>query len=187
GITGPGSVGQGDTAHVVVTVQNVGGQDVPTNFDVVLTDGWAGTTVATQTIAGLAVGASVTRTLDWNTAGAAITGHTLFATQKLADANSANNSIGIGIDVTAPASPPPPPPTDPAVTGATGPARVSQGDIVPVVVTVQNVGGQDVTTSFDVVLTDGTYGNAVLGTQTISGLAVGVSATRTFNWNTAGA
>jgi len=37
--TGPARVNQGDTAHIVVTIKNVGGQDVTTNFDVVLTDG----------------------------------------------------------------------------------------------------------------------------------------------------
>src|SRR5438552_7179895 len=50
-----------------------------------------------------------------------------------------------------------------------------------------DVGSLSLHAALPVLLTDGTYGNAVLGTQTISGLAVGVSATRTFNWNTAGA
>src|SRR4029077_10776082 len=148
GITGPRSVAQGDTAHVVVTVQNVGGQDLTTNFDVVLTDGFAGATVATQTITGLAAGASVTRTLDWNTAGAAITGHTLFATQKLPDNNSANNSIGIGINVTTP------PTIDLAVTGVTAPSSITQGSSASIAVTVQNVGGLTVSSNFDIVLTD---------------------------------
>ena len=192
GISGPSSVAQGDTAHVIVTVQNVGEVDVTTSFAVVLTDGWAGPTVGTGTVAGLAVGATTTLDIRWNTAGATITGHTLFATQQLADDNSANNTLGIGINVTAPSGQPPPPPppppgTDLAITGITAPAQVTQGDTAHVVVTVQNVGGQDVTTNVDVVLTDGTYGNVVLGTQTITGLAVGASATRTFNWNTAGA
>jgi len=44
-----------------------------------------------------------------------------------------------------------------------------------------------VTTSFDVVLTDGTAGGVTVGTQTIAGLAAGSSATATINWNTAGA
>ncbi len=176
GITAPARVTQGDIAPVVVTVQNVAGPDVTTNFDVVLTDGYAGVTIGTQTIAGLAAGASVTRTFNWNTAGAALNGHTLFATQKLADNNSANNTIGIGVIVNAP------PTTDVAVSGVTAPATVTQGTTAAIGVTVQNVGGVNVSTSFDVVLTDATAG-VTIGTQAVTGLAIGASATRTFNWN----
>jgi hypothetical protein len=164
----------------VVTVQNVGGQDVTTNFDVVLTDGFNGPTLGTQTIAGLAVGVSVTRTFDWNTAGAAVTGHTLFATQKLADSNSGNNSAGIGVIVQAP------PVTDVAVSSVVAPSAVTQGSTASIGVTVQNVGGVNVSGSFDVVLTDSTAG-VTLGTQTVTGLAVGATATRTFSWNTTSA
>jgi len=181
GITAPVRVTQGDTAPVVVTVQNVGGQDVTTSFDIVLTDGTAGgVTLGTQAVPGLAVGASVTRTFNWNTAGAAISGHILFATQKLADNNSSNNSIGIAITVQAPPS------SDVAVTGVNAPATVTQGNTAAIGVTVQNVGGLTVSTSFDVVLTDATTG-MTLGTQAVTGLAVGASATRTFTWITTGA
>jgi hypothetical protein len=194
GITGPRSVAQGDTAHVIVTVQNVGEVDVTTSFAVKLTDGWGTPTVATGTVPGLAAGATTTVDIPWSTAGADTTGHILFATSQLVDDNSANNSIGISINVTAPSGPAPPPPpppppppgTDLAITGITAPARVTQGDTAHVVVTIQNVGGQDVTTNFNVVLTDG-FNGPTLGTQTIAGLAVGVSTSRTFNWNTAGA
>src|SRR5947199_171875 len=181
GITAPARVTQGDTARVVVTVQNVGGQDVSTNFDVVLTDGTAGgVTVVTQTIAGLAVSASATRTFNWNTAGVATNGHILIATQKLADNNSTNNSVAIAITVN------PPPSTDVAVTGVTAPATVTQGTTAAIGVTVQNVGGLNVSTTFSVVLTDATAG-VTIGTQTVTGLAVGATATRTFNWSTTGA
>ena len=193
GITGPRSVAQGDTAHVIVTVQNVGEVDVTTPFAVDLTDGWGTPTVATGTVSSLPVGATITVDIPWNTAGAAITGHTLFATQKFPDDVSTNNSVGIAINVTEPGPPGPPPPppppppgTDLAITGITAPARVTQGDTAHVVVTIQNVGGQDVTTNFNVVLTDG-FNGPILGTQTIAGLAVGASTSRTFDWNTAGA
>jgi len=173
-------VTQGDTAHIVVTVKNVGGQDVTSNFDVVLADGFNGPLLGTQTIAGLAVGASATRTFDWNTAGAAITGHTLFATQKLADSDPANNTVGISVIVEAP------PVTDVAVSSVVAPTAATQGSTASIGVTVQNVGGVNVSGSFDVVLTDSTAG-VTLGTQTVTGLAVGATATRTFNWNTTGA
>lgn len=189
-ISGPRSVAQGDTAHVVVTVQNVGEVDVTSPFNIELSDGWAVPVVASATVPSLAAGATTTVEILWNTAGAAVTGHTLFANNKLPDDNSANNSIGIAINVTGPGTPPPPPPpppgTDLAISGITAPARVTQGDTAHITVTVKNVGGQDVTTNFDVVLADG-FNGPLLGTQTIAGLAVGASATRTFDWNTAGA
>jgi hypothetical protein len=177
GISAPSRVTQGDIAPVVVTVQNVGGQNVTSNFDVVLADGFGGPTLGTETIAGLAVGASVTRTFNWNTAGAAVTGHTLFATQKLPDDNSANNTVGIGVIVQ------PPPVTDVAVSSVVAPSAVTQGGTASIGVTVQNVGGVNVSGSFDVVLTDSTAG-VIVGTQTVTGLAVGASVTRTFSWNT---
>src|SRR2546426_121507 len=195
GITGPRSVAQGDTAHVVVTVQTLGEVDVTTPFAVDLNDGWAGPLAGTGTVASLAAGATTTVDIAWNTAGATVTGHTLFATSRLADDNGSNNSIGIAINVTAPAPPPPPRPphppgrpppppppppppgTDLAISGITAPARVTQGDTAHIVVTVKNVGGQDVTATFDVVLADG-FDGPILGTQTIAGLAVGASATR---------
>ena len=179
-ITGPARVTQGDVAHIVVTVKNVGGQDVTTNFDVVLADGFNGPILATQTIAGLTVGSTVTRTLDWNTAGVAVTGHTLFATQRLTDSDPSNNTVGIAVIVEAP------PVTDVAVSSVVAPAAVTQGGIASVGVTIQNVGGLNVSGSFDVVLTDSTAGMTI-GTQTVTGLTVGASATRTFNWNTTGA
>jgi subtilase family serine protease len=192
-ITAPRSVAQGDTAHVVVTVKNVGEVDVATTFAVVLTDGWEGATVGTGTVAGLAMGATATVEIAWHTAGAAVAGHTLFATQQLADDKPENNSIGISVQVTAPPPPGPPPPPPPpppspadlAVSGISAPARVNQGDVAPVTVTVQHVSGVAVTANFDVVLTDG-YNGPIIGTQTIAGLAAGASATLTFNWNTTG-
>jgi hypothetical protein len=183
-ITAPSRVTQGETAHVLATVKNVGEVDVGTSFNVVLTDGTAGgATIGTQSVAGLAVGATTTIDFPWNTTGADTVGHILFATQKLADDNSSNNALGIGIIVTAPPSAPS---SDVAVTGVNAPSAVTQGSTATVGVTVQNVGGQNVTTGFNVVLTDQTAG-VTLGTQTVTGLAVGASATLSFTWNTTGA
>ncbi len=179
-ISAPSSVTQGSTAAIGVTVQNVGGQNVSATFNVVLTDATAGVTIETQTVTGLAIGASATRSFNWTTAGAALGGHTLVASQSLSDDNAANNQSSVTVSVT-------PTPADLALASITAPSQVTQGDTAAVVVTVQNVGGSDVTSSFDVVLTDATAGNAVIGTQTITGLANGASATRTFNWATGGA
>jgi hypothetical protein len=102
-ITAPGAVTVGDTAPVVVTVQNIGGTDVTANFDVVLTDGQAGNAVVgTQTVSGLAAGASATRTFNWSTVGATLGGHILTATQKLPDASSYNNARAIAVTVNGP-------------------------------------------------------------------------------------
>ncbi|MBI4502871.1 MAG: hypothetical protein HY700_17125, partial [Gemmatimonadetes bacterium] len=180
-ITGPASVTQGATADIGVTVQNVGDQDVTASFDVVLTDATAGVTIGTQTVTGLAMGATATLTIPWNTTGVATGGHTLIARQMLVDDNGTNNSRAIGITVTAPVSPP----TDIAVTGITAPASITQGATTSIGVTIQNVGQQNVGASFDVVLTDSTTGTT-LGTQTVAGLATGSTATLTFSWNTTG-
>ncbi|HWC74423.1 MAG TPA: CARDB domain-containing protein, partial [Gemmatimonadales bacterium] len=180
GITAPARVGQGDTAHVIVTVKNVGEVDVGTSFTVVLTDGTQGSALlGTQTVAGLGVGATTTVDFPWNTAGAATNGHTLFATQQLPDANSSNDAIAISVIVN--------PPADIAVTGISAPAAVIQGGSAAIGVTVQNIGGQSVGSDFAVTLTDATTG-LTIGTQTVAGgLVAGGSTTRTFNWSTGAA
>ncbi|MGH7521772.1 MAG: CARDB domain-containing protein [Gemmatimonadales bacterium] len=175
----PATVTRGSTVSIGVTVQNTGGEAVSTTFSVVLTDATAGVTIGTQTVSGLAGGASATRSFSWNTANAALGGHTLVATHNLTDANSANNQRSATVNlVSAPA--------DLALASITGPAQVTVGDTAAVVVAVQNVGGQDITATFDVVLTDGGASGVVVGTQSIPGLAVGATVTRTFNWSTAG-
>src|SRR5205814_221190 len=174
GVSAPAAATQGSTVAVTVSVQNVGGKNVTANFDLVLTDATAGTTIGTQTVSGgLVAGGSTSRTFNWNTTGAALGGHTLTGRQTFADDSAANDQRSTTVTVT-------PSPADIAVTSVTAPSQVTVGDTAPVVVTVQNVGGQDVTNNFNVVLTDGTAGNAVIGTQTIPGLAAGVSTTRTF-------
>lgn len=179
-LSAPASVTQGGTVSIGVSVQNVGGQPVATSFDVVLTDATAGSTIGTQTVAGgLAAGAGTTVSFSWNTAGAAPGGHTLIAAHTLADDNTANDQRSTTVTVEAS-------PTDLALASVTGPSAVTQGDTAAVVVTVQHVGGPDVTTGVDVVLADGTAG-VTIGTQTLPGLVAGTSATLTFIWNTAGA
>lgn len=180
-VTAPGSVGKGGTVTVNVIVQNVGSQSITSSFNVVLSDQTAGgSVIGTQAVSSLAAGASATRAFSWNTGSAALGSHTIVATQTLSDDNPSNNQRSVTINVT-------PTPADISLAAITAPGQVTVGDTAPVVVTVQNVGGEDVTSSFDVVLTDGTAGNAVVGTQTIAGLAAGASLTRTFGWNTAGA
>lgn len=181
-ITGPASVTQGDTAHIGVTVRNSGEQDVG-SFDVVLTDATNGNaTLVTKNVPGLVIGASVTLDLPWNTASAVVTGHTLIATQMLADGNTTNDARAIGITI----KPPVVLVADVAVTAVSGPGGVTQGNTATIAVNLQNVGQQNVSTSFNVVLTDSTAG-VIIGTQTVSALAMGASTTVNFSWNTTGA
>jgi len=85
-----------------VTIQNVGNQDVATSFDVTLRDATADVTIGTQTVAGLAPGASTTRTFSWNTTGSALGAHTLTASHSLADDNAANNQASTSSTVNPP-------------------------------------------------------------------------------------
>src|SRR5882672_7203827 len=137
GFTGPGSVIIGHNVNVGVTVANVGNQNVTGDITVSLQDSTDGVLVGTQTIHGLGAGASTTLVFSWNTTGATLGGHTLVATQALADDNAGNNRRATIISVT-------PKPLDIAVTGIAGPRSVAQGDTAHVMVTVQNVGEVDV-------------------------------------------
>jgi len=179
-ITGPARVNQGDTAHIGATVQNIGERDVTDTFAVTVTDASAGGTIGSKLVPGLALGATATVDIPWNTATASITGHTLIATQMLPDGNATNNSRAIGVIVN------PPVVTDVAITGMTVPAAVTQGTTATVGVSVQNVGQQNVTSSFTVTLTDATAG-VTIGTQTVTSMAVGSGIMLNFNWNTTGA
>lgn len=97
------------------------------------------------------------------------------------------NHFGVTVDGGAPPPPPPPPPptpvTDIAIASVNAASFVTQGATVDVVVTIRNVGNQDVTATFDVALQDATDG-VPLGMQSVAGLAAGATATRTFSWNT---
>ena len=96
------------------------------------------------------------------------------------------NWFNVNVDGSASEPPPPPDPvTDVAVVGVSAPASVTRGALVNVSVSVRNSGNQPVG-AFDVSLSDATDGVGI-GTQPVSGLAPGASATRTFAWNTSAA
>lgn len=91
GVSLPATVSEGATVEVTVTVQNTGNQAISTPFTVTLQDQTDATTIGTQNVAGLAVGASTTLSFSWNTTGASLGGHTLAASHDLADDNATNN------------------------------------------------------------------------------------------------
>jgi len=183
-VTSVGAVSQlvqGNIAGVNVTVRNVGNQAVGSSFTVTVTDATDGVVVGTKTVAGLAVGAQTRVTIDWYTDQSSIGSHTLVGHQDLSDDNPSNDEGSTTVQVN-------PGPgtavTDVAVTAVSA-ADVTQGDVVPVTVTLENVGNQNVAASFAVTLVDETDG-VTIGSHTVAGLAAGTSTTVTFDWNTTG-
>ena len=82
------------------------------------------------------------------------------------------------------ATPPPTPVTDIAITSVSAPPSVNQGNTASVVVTVRNVGNQDVGATINVSLQDVTDNAPIGGSQPVPGLTAGASAAVTFSWTT---
>ena len=175
-VSAPGSVTQGDVVNVSVQVRNVGNQSVGA-FDVSLNDQTDNVAIGTQSVSGLAAGATVTLTFPWNTAVATLGAHTLAGSHTLADDNAGNNSATATVQVN-----PFVPVTDVAVNSVSAPGSATQGATINVSVQVRNAGNQAVG-AFDVSLADQTD-NVAIGTQSVSGLAPGATATLVFPWNT---
>jgi hypothetical protein len=101
-VNAPTSVTQGGTVNVGVVVRNAGNQDVGATFDVTLLDATDNVTIGTQSVAGLAAGASVTLTFPWNTASSSLGSHTLTASQAFVDENAANDQASATVTVASP-------------------------------------------------------------------------------------
>ncbi|HMC54387.1 MAG TPA: CARDB domain-containing protein [Gemmatimonadaceae bacterium] len=177
GINAAASYTQGATPFIGAVVRNAGNQPIGA-FDVTMLDQTDGVTIGTVTVASLAVGEQASVVFSWNTSTSSIGTHVLVASHNLADANAANNTISRSTQITAPVTPV----TDVATTSVTGPASATQGATANISVVVKNVGNQSVG-AFNVTLDDQTD-VASIGTQTVSGLSAGASATLTFPWNT---
>ena len=93
------------------------------------------------------------------------------------------NHFGVRIDA---GDAPPVDLLDVAIQGVSGPASVTVGNTANIVVTIRNAGSENLTSAFDVSLTDAT-GNVVIGTQSVAALDAGAMTTRTYAWNTTGA
>jgi hypothetical protein len=98
-VSAPASVTQGATVDVSVVVRNVGNQSVG-GFDVTLQDQTDAVTIGTQSVAGLAAGASTTLIYAWNTNSSSLGAHTLSASHNLTDDNGANNQASTSVQVT---------------------------------------------------------------------------------------
>ena len=103
-VSAPASVIQGTSANVGVTVKNVGNQPVTASFDVTLQDATDNVTVGTQSVAGLAAGASTTLTYGWNTTGSSLGSHTLTASHAFPDDSASNNQASTTVAVKAPST-----------------------------------------------------------------------------------
>lgn len=101
-VTAPASVTVGATVNVAVTVRNVGNQPVTGDIPVSLRDVTAGADIGTQTVSGLAAGASATLTFPWSTAGQALGTHTLTASHTFADDNASNDQRSTTVNVNPP-------------------------------------------------------------------------------------
>ena len=178
-ITAPGSLIAGEMATIEVTVKNEGTyQEI---FDVVLTESPEEFT-DTKNIT-LAADVSTTVSFSWNTIGATVGNHslTIMAGPVSEETDTADNSRTAVVNVEAVT-------TDIAITAVDAPSPVTEGDVVSVYVTVENLGNQNVATDIKItLLTDSTDG-VTIGAQTISGgLAAGISTIVTFNWDTSSA
>jgi hypothetical protein len=94
-VSAPSTATRGDIVNVVVTVTNVGNQDVGASIPVALielkNDGTKQTVGVQNITGGLAAGASTPVTFSLPSAGAPLGPHLLVAIQGVSDANSANN------------------------------------------------------------------------------------------------
>jgi len=101
-VSAPSSVTQGSTVDVAVTVRNAGNQDVAGSFNVILQDLTDNVTIGSQAVAGLAAGATTTRTFPWNTTGRSIGTHALRGRHDFADQNSTNDTQTTNVTINAP-------------------------------------------------------------------------------------
>lgn len=106
-VTGPASVTKGNSAQIVVVVENVGDEDVVEDIAVSLTSDCATTSdtgddvvIGTQTVrGGLSVGQSANLTYTWDTRGVAAGVHTLTARHDRSDEYSDNDFEGMTLTV----------------------------------------------------------------------------------------
>jgi hypothetical protein len=172
-INAPSSVAEGENVDVFVTVENLGNWDVGDDIAVMLEDddGF----YAIDTIrGGLAVGSNAQITFTWPASSQGV--YDLVASHEYTqnDDNSSNDSSSTTVAVQAAF-------TDIAITDISAPGSVTEGMDVNVIITVQNVGNQDVSTDILINLND----NGILyGSGTIAGgLIAGTSAPVTITWS----
>jgi serine protease len=166
---------EGDLVSVSVTVANQGSD--PETTTVSLTDTTDGELIDSQVVS-LNAGNSTVLSFGWDTTGASISAHTLEAQAgAVADeTDTADNTMTRMVTLNQPVH-------DVAVTALDAPSDATEGDVVPVSITVENQGSFTETTF--VTLTDITDGPS-MGPQEVT-LNPGESTVVSFDWNTNGA
>lgn len=139
-VSAPASVVQGDAVSVGVTVENVGNQNVTSDIGVTLTDD--GVTIGTQTIGGLAAGATTTLTYSWDTGSASPDDHVLTASHNFGDGDASNDSKSATVTV----NEPPPPGGGGVTVDGIGPNSMDAGTSIDVTIAGSGfAGGAEVT------------------------------------------
>ncbi|MFQ6027391.1 MAG: CARDB domain-containing protein, partial [Dehalococcoidia bacterium] len=180
----PASVVAGGVVSVAVTVANLGNQDVTGGIDVTLEDMAApAPPIGVQTIAGgLAAGATVILSFNWDTTGLPTGDYTLRAWHNRSGDDLPGNDQNTGTVTVAAAV------TDLAITSVTpSPATVFVGGLVAVDVTLLNVGNQDIAAGTAVNLEALSQEGTISSPVAIGGLTPGATTTASFSWDTTGA
>ncbi len=177
GITAtPSTIVAGGSVTVEVTLANYG--NYYETFDLVLTDTTSDVEIGRKTVLLNSGTTNHVETFTWDATGATVGDHILKATVFLTgDGNPGNDAQTTQVTVQEAKH-------DVAVSAVNAPDSATQGDLVTVNVTVQNLGTFE-ETNIVVTLTDTTYNQSV-GSQTTS-LAAGATTTLNFNWDTTGA
>lgn len=173
----PTTVVQGNASTLNVTVQNLG-TFAESDISVQVTDTTTTTSVGSQVVSSLAVGASTVLNFPWSTSASTPTGsHSFTATSSLTgDENAANNSKSAAVNVQAAI-------LDVAINAiSANPSSVQRGNSSTVNVTVGNPGTL-IANNINVELVDTTAGSSV-ETQSVASLAPGATTQLSFTWAT---
>lgn len=166
---------QGDSVVITVVAQNNGTVSENT-FGVGVSNGT--TLIGTQTVTNLAAGDSETLTFNWNTAGTPTGPNTITA-----NATSVPNETNLGNNVKTGMVNVQPIRHDVALTSLSfSNGSPKQGDSIVITVVVKN-NGTATENTFDVKVSNGT---TLIGTQTVTSLAVGDTKSLNYSWNTVG-
>lgn len=166
---------RGDSVVITVVAQN-NGTVAESTFDVKVSNGT--TLIGTQTVTTLAQGDSKTLTFNWNTSGAPTGPNTITANAtRVSNETSLSNNIKTGMVNVQPIR------HDVAITNLSfSNNSPKQGDSIVITVVVKN-NGTAAENAFDVKVSNGTN---LIGTQTVTSLAVGDTKSLTYSWNTTG-
>lgn len=178
---------QGEGIDVVATIENVGNRSCASGVSVTLVRKGASGAIGTKkTTQALSPGASMTLTYTWDTTDVPAGTHTLTVRHDMTDDDATNDRKSVSVTVRVPI-------VDIAITAVNGPASVTKGNSVQIVVAVENVGDEDVVEDIAVSLTwDGATtsdpgDDVVIGTQILrGGLSAGQSVSLTYTWDTRG-